>query len=99
MIDHDLDDQVALAVALAEFEQRPIEYATGPMADRRVRTVLRPFGVNAPKDRICGSINRLVADGVLARQDTGQVLVASGSCCSRQYPFVRLTHADPASIR
>jgi len=91
LIDHDLDDRVVEAVSQAAFTDQPIEYATGPMADRRVRTALRQFGVDAPKDKLCGSINRLVNGGVIERQPTGRSLLASGTCISRSYPFVRLT--------
>lgn len=89
--EHDLDDKVVQAVAEAAHGDEPITYATGPMADRRVSQAMRRYGVKAPKDRLCASINRLVERGIIDRIDTGRTLTAAGSCITREYPIVQLT--------
>lgn len=89
-MDQDLDDKVAQAIANANFDDAPIEYATGPMADRRVAQQFRPHGIVAPKDKLCASINRLVAGGIIDRRETGQSISGAGTCVVKHYPVVQL---------
>lgn len=89
-MDYELDEQVALAIANADFNGAPITYATGPMADRRVAVAFREHGVLAPKDKLCASINRLSACGAIARTPTGANIAGAGTCGVKLYPVVQL---------
>lgn len=87
---HDLDDMVLGIVEAASMEDYPVTYAVGPMADRRVKQQFRQRDLVAPMDMLCGSINRLVRMGVLRKEPTGECMVGSGSCTTREYPVVEL---------
>ena len=69
--DLDIEDRVAQVIANAEFDGKPVTYATGTSADRRVSQQFRALGLTMPKDRLCGGINRLCDGGVVVRRPAG----------------------------
>ena len=87
---NDLDDTVLGVVEAAFMEGQPVTYAVGPMADRRVVQQFRQRDLVAPKDRLCGSINRLVRMGVLRKEATGELMIGSGSCGVHHYEVIEL---------
>lgn len=89
----DLDDFVLGIVEAACSKGRPIEYAVGPLSDRRVRQQFHQHNLRVPKDRLCASINRLVASRRLSKIHTGDTMVGSGGCLERVYPVVALMPA------
>ncbi|HEY0965391.1 MAG TPA: hypothetical protein VGE13_02825 [Candidatus Saccharimonadales bacterium] len=90
MSEKDLDDFVLGVIESASAQGEPLQYAVGPMADRRVKRMFYVHNLVAPKDKLCGSINRLVERGAIRKVPTGDSISSMGSNSSTSYPVVEL---------
>lgn len=90
MTDNDLDDVIIDRIVKAHAAEEPIEVGTGPYYDAQLK---RQLGIRVHQSRVCTSMKRLLAAGMVQTEETGERKHVFGSDRTWTYPVLRFLPA------